>query len=187
MTIYHTHHITPKHMGGSDEPSNLIKLTVTEHAEAHRVLYEQHGYEEDKLAWLGLSGIISKEELIEKLSKLAGLKSVEMKVGIHNPDLIYLKSLGGKKAIAKMKNWTKKSKWMNNGVVDTRVIEHKVAEYLESGWSFGRLFSPNKGKTNMTKNLFWINKNGKNKRVPEDQLAEYISVEGWSSGMYIKP
>lgn len=185
MTIYHIHHITPKHMGGTDNPENLIKLTVSEHAEAHRILYEQYGLEEDKLAWLGLSGIISKEELVEKLSKLAGLKTVEMKVGIHNPDLIYLKSIGGKKSIKKMKEWTKNSKWMNNGVVDTRVSFKDIDTYVSNGWNFGRLFSPNKGKKNITKNLFWINKDGKNKRIPEDQLSKYIS-DGWSSGMFMK-
>ena len=47
MTIYHFHHIIPKHLGGSDDPSNLIRLTVEEHAEAHRKLYEEHGLEED--------------------------------------------------------------------------------------------------------------------------------------------
>ena len=62
MTIYHMHHIVPKHAGGTDDPSNLVRLTVEEHAEAHKQLYEQHGREEDRIAWLGLSGQIGKEE-----------------------------------------------------------------------------------------------------------------------------
>ena len=32
----HKHHIIPRHMGGTDDPSNLIELTIEEHAEAHR-------------------------------------------------------------------------------------------------------------------------------------------------------
>lgn len=56
MSAHHIHHILPKHAGGTDDPSNLIKLTIEEHAEAHRVLWEQHGRHEDKLAWLMLSG-----------------------------------------------------------------------------------------------------------------------------------
>jgi hypothetical protein len=39
----HKHHIVPRHMGGTDDPSNLIELTVEEHAEAHRKLWEQYG------------------------------------------------------------------------------------------------------------------------------------------------
>ena len=48
----HLHHIIPKHMGGSDDPSNLIEMTVEEHAEAHRVLFEKYGRKEDELACL---------------------------------------------------------------------------------------------------------------------------------------
>ena len=39
----HKHHIIPKHMGGTNDPSNLIELTVEEHAEAHKLLWEQYG------------------------------------------------------------------------------------------------------------------------------------------------
>ena len=65
MTIYyHRHHIIPRHAGGTDDPSNIILLTVEEHAEAHKKLWEEHGRIEDKLAWKGLSGIIGKEEIV---------------------------------------------------------------------------------------------------------------------------
>lgn len=43
-------------MGGSDDSSNIIELTIEEHAEAHRLLYTKFGKIEDKIAWLGLSG-----------------------------------------------------------------------------------------------------------------------------------
>lgn len=66
MTIYHKHHIIPRHMGGTDDPSNLIELTIEEHAEAHRLLYEQHGRWQDKLAWQGLSGMIDQSEIIRQ-------------------------------------------------------------------------------------------------------------------------
>lgn len=63
MSIYtHKHHIVPRHMGGSDDPSNLIELTVEEHADAHRQLYEKHGCWQDRIAWQTLSGQISMSE-----------------------------------------------------------------------------------------------------------------------------
>ena len=31
-------------MGGTDDPNNLIELTIEEHAEAHRVLWKTHNY-----------------------------------------------------------------------------------------------------------------------------------------------
>jgi hypothetical protein len=67
MTIYHTHHIVPKHMGGTDDPSNLVKLTVEEHAEAHRKLWEEHGRWQDKLAWQGLAGLIEGDEIMQAI------------------------------------------------------------------------------------------------------------------------
>jgi hypothetical protein len=30
-------------MGGGDEPDNIIQLTVQEHAEAHKILWEKYG------------------------------------------------------------------------------------------------------------------------------------------------
>ena len=64
MTLYHKHHIIPRHAGGTDDPSNIVLLTVEEHAEAHKILYEKHGRWQDRVAWLGLSGQIGKEEII---------------------------------------------------------------------------------------------------------------------------
>jgi hypothetical protein len=64
MPIYHKHHIIPKHMGGTDDPSNLVKVTVEEHANLHKQLWEDLGCEEDRIAWLCLSGQISNAEAI---------------------------------------------------------------------------------------------------------------------------
>ena len=58
----HKHHIVPKHMGGTNNNSNIVELTIEEHAEAHRLLYEQHGNWQDKVAWLGLAGLIDNAE-----------------------------------------------------------------------------------------------------------------------------
>ena len=73
MTIYHKHHIIPKHMGGTDDPSNLIYLTIEEHAEAHKKLWEKHGHWQDELAYKGLSKLISKDEIILEVSVKANL------------------------------------------------------------------------------------------------------------------
>lgn len=72
--IKHKHHIIPRHAGGTDDPSNIIELNLHEHAEAHKKLYEEYGRPEDKLAWQCLSGMLSKEEIIQQICKLAGEK-----------------------------------------------------------------------------------------------------------------
>ena len=73
-TIYHKHHIIPRHAGGTDDPSNIVELTIEEHAEAHRVLYEKYGRWQDNLAWQGLVGMIGKEEIIRKSNSEGGKK-----------------------------------------------------------------------------------------------------------------
>ncbi len=60
-------------MGGTDDPNNLIELTVEEHAEAHRKLYEEYGNEYDRIAWLGLSNQINLTEA-QRLAHLNGTK-----------------------------------------------------------------------------------------------------------------
>ena len=74
-------------MGGSDDPSNLVELSVEQHAEAHRKLYEQYGKKEDYLAWKGLSGEIGKEQIIHEMRKKGGLKGANSKKNpFKNPD-----------------------------------------------------------------------------------------------------
>jgi hypothetical protein len=69
-------------MGGTDDPSNLVELTVEEHAEAHRVLYEQHGNIQDKIAWLALSKRIGQEEML-RMKQGMGMKGKK-----HTPEAI---------------------------------------------------------------------------------------------------
>ena len=68
----HIHHILPKHAGGTNDPSNLIELTIEEHAEAHRVLYEKYGRWQDKCAWLSLAKQIGEEEIQHMKSSNGG-------------------------------------------------------------------------------------------------------------------
>ena len=66
----HKHHIIPKHAGGTDDPNNLVLLTVEEHAEAHRKLFEEHGRWQDEIAYRMLSGqITAQEATIEAIKK----------------------------------------------------------------------------------------------------------------------
>jgi len=49
-------------MGGSDDSSNLVELTIEEHAEAHKVLYEQYGNWKDFIAYSGLLKLMTTDE-----------------------------------------------------------------------------------------------------------------------------
>ena len=61
--VWHNHHIIPKHAGGSNDKSNIIELTIEEHANAHKLLFEQYGKIEDFIAWKMLSGKTEECEL----------------------------------------------------------------------------------------------------------------------------
>lgn len=90
-------------MGGSDSPENLVELTIEEHAEAHRILFEKYGKIEDYWAWKGLSGQIGKEDILLEISKENGKRlgkyMYENKLGIFSMSkderLPYIKK-GGK-------------------------------------------------------------------------------------------
>jgi hypothetical protein len=75
MTIYHKHHIIPKHMGGSDDPSNITRLTIEEHTEAHKILWEEYKCKEDWLAWQGLAGLLTKQEISEIIMRDNGYRT----------------------------------------------------------------------------------------------------------------
>jgi len=67
----HLHHLIPKHAGGTDDPNNLCRLSIDEHAKAHQSLYEQYGRWQDYVAWQGLAKLIDKEELIKTIQSNA--------------------------------------------------------------------------------------------------------------------
>ena len=58
----HKHHIIPRHAGGTDDPSNIVELTIRQHALAHKKLYKEHGRWQDKVAWLSLSKQITGDQ-----------------------------------------------------------------------------------------------------------------------------
>lgn len=110
--IYHNHHVIPKHAGGNNDPSNLIRLSIEDHAEAHHTLYEQYGRIEDLFAWKGLSGQTEEAEMARRQlvsQRLRGVPKTEQhKEKIRNA-LLANPSLGmlGKKQSPEWCQWQK--------------------------------------------------------------------------------
>ena len=144
-------------MGGTDDPSNLVELTIEEHAEAHRKLFEEHGCWEDEIAWKGLAGMITQEELIERKLSEAGKKGGKARIEkIPYEERRRISSLAAKANYAKNKEkidavlrenarrgaelglggyeagkWI----WITNGQESKKVLK---AEQLPKGWRRGR-------------------------------------------------
>lgn len=102
MKTTHKHHIIPRHMGGTDDPSNLIELTPKQHALAHKKLYEKHGKWEDKIAWQTLSGQMTKYELQQQIRRLANLGNTHFLGKTHTKET--RKKISKYQKIAKLNN-----------------------------------------------------------------------------------
>lgn len=81
----HLHHIIPKHMGGTDDPTNLVELTVYEHAQAHKYLYEQYGKTEDLCAYYMLSGKNQDPKFVKARASLGGRASAKARWDKNEP------------------------------------------------------------------------------------------------------
>jgi hypothetical protein len=80
----HKHRILPGHMGGEYVEGNVISVEVTNcnqstanHVMWHYANWNLWGREEDFLAWRGLAGFYSKEEIIEEIHRVNGKRMVE--------------------------------------------------------------------------------------------------------------
>lgn len=70
--IRHKHHIVPKHMGGTDDPCNLVIVSVEDHANLHKQLWEDLGHWQDYVAWQGLIRNIDDAEIIRLKQSYGG-------------------------------------------------------------------------------------------------------------------
>ena len=74
MIVWHKHHLVPRHAGGTDDPKNLVKCNLAMHAFLHKLLWEEHGRWQDRIAWKVLQGkipfaVASQEAHWETVSK----------------------------------------------------------------------------------------------------------------------
>lgn len=108
-------------MGGTDEPNNLVHLSVEEHADAHKILWEKHGKWQDKIAWLTLSGQISVKEAREKMLKEQN--------PMHRTDVIV--KMSGEN------HWSKKIGKVHNWITNNPMCNVDIAKKLsgENHWS----------------------------------------------------
>lgn len=165
--MLHKHHIIPKHSGGTDDPSNIVELTVEEHAEAHRLLYEKYGKKEDEIAWKGLSGIIGKEEIVYQLS-LLGSKNAKRLRGEKHP--FYGKKRPEHSALMKGKkvNRTKEhQEKLNNRFTEEYL--RKVSDSISRKWL---IITPD-GQEILVKNMADFCRQNNLHRGSMSQLAKY--------------
>lgn len=78
----HKHHIIPRYRGGVDDPSNLVEVTVTQHAMFHYCEWRLWGDRRDYNAYRLLIGGEWDPKLRSSMGKEGGKKCKEMGAGI---------------------------------------------------------------------------------------------------------
>ena len=127
----HIHHVIPRHMGGTDDESNLVELSIEEHAEAHKKLYEEHGRWEDYLAWQGLAGLMTRAELVAEMLKRAGQKGGSNQTGKKRGK--YKRHKNDYKPVG-----TGGSKWYHNPDDPSQKGCFKDGQEIPDGWTRGQ-------------------------------------------------
>jgi NUMOD3 motif len=171
--MLYRHHIIPRHVGGSDDPSNIKMVTHVEHAEEHRKLYEQHGRWQDKVAWKALTGQIPHEEASRQAGILANLgkkRTKETKERMSVSQKGNFNALGSKRTpnqrlaqstrtAGRGKNYTDATKYKlsigmmgkRNSLGSKHTEEHKQKmSVLFSGIPHTKVICPNCGETGGT-------------------------------------
>lgn len=180
----HRHHIIPKHIGGSDDPANLIELSIEEHAKAHKKLWEECGRWQDKLAWQMLSGQIGKEEGIKIAQQKAGKRTGSIYGKIWGP---LAKELGlgwhGFSAQKRRENGLK-TVTMQVGIHHPdfdKSIGGKKGGVKCRDEKLGFHSMPRDEFNAINKNTIWINKGEIERKCREDMLEQFL-VKGWQRG-----
>ncbi len=154
-------------MGGTDDPSNLVEVSVEEHAELHFALYLEHGKYEDYIAYNMLAGRTSEGERVmnilrsEYMTNRAITDEVRQNMsegqkrrtdyptgedhwdcaGENNPFYGKIHDYTTKEVIrqAALDQWRKtKYIWITNGVESRRVAEDNIPEGFVRGRKINR-------------------------------------------------
>jgi hypothetical protein len=138
----HKHHIIPRYMGGTNDPENLVEVTITQHAMFHFCNYQLWGNEEDRIAWKALSGLITPDEAaLEAMAlgaKKAGKIAYECGLGVHNRSKEQMFEDGKKGGESAYKNkrgfhsWTEEQKVEHNRKAGRRARELGVGIHSQT-------------------------------------------------------
>ena len=139
----HKHHIIPRHMGGNDEPSNIIEVSVEEHAQLHFALYLEHGKWQDYIAAVTLSGQID----IDTARRQALIERNHTDNPMKNPDTI-------KKSREGCKAWwdanpdakqvvAERQRRFRTGRKDAPEVRQRKSEAAKRRWQLRRLNNGN--------------------------------------------
>ncbi|HMH10811.1 MAG TPA: hypothetical protein VK553_08890 [Candidatus Nitrosopolaris rasttigaisensis] len=121
---YHMHHIIPKHMGGTNDPLNLERLTIQEHAARHYELWYLVGMKQDYIAWKALSGARDFYDEYKQFMRENNTGNKNPMYGKKRPDLGIVSKNNAKEWMVTNPNGdTKKIKSLNQFCIDNNLTQ----------------------------------------------------------------
>jgi len=127
------HHIIPRYKGGSNRIDNIVEVSRTCHVMWHFANWQLWGNKEDFIAYRGLAGSISVDQINREVSSLAAQRQVTSKIGIHGLTLEQRREfgkIGGYLGGARMSDY----KWITNGKDNSRI---PLSFDIPEGWYLG--------------------------------------------------
>jgi hypothetical protein len=131
-------------MGGTDDPSNIIELSVEDHAKAHLDLYEKYGTEYDRIAYESLMKRLPKEEIVRQVCRATHLgkpKNPEAVEKMRQTKLGTTQTLeSNKKRSETLKRKFQEGTFKPGVSHDTKTEEHnkKNSEGCKKSWDEGK-------------------------------------------------
>lgn len=135
-----SHHIIPRCLGGSDDPSNLVNLTAREHFVAHQLLAKMHP-DSDGLQYAAFMMMRSRTgKNYDWLRRVSGEATRRRQIGRVIDESVRQKISATKKG-SKYSDLHKKAQsegrkgliWINNGI-----ISKQIRGVIPDGWVRGR-------------------------------------------------
>lgn len=196
----HKHHIIPKHMGGGDEKSNVVILTIREHIIAHFLLWKIHRNINDLRSMHMLGAKLTKHQ-----RHLIGKWCVENKIGIHGASENQ-KKLWNENSVETRKRTGKRSQVEKFGLFGISEVEKKKArqkgittqknQYEETGKKNYYYYTTEEGRKERSRNGGKAHKgkfamfHGKSpaafKRISPKDVNKYLAL-GYKFGSNKKP
>jgi len=125
--MIHKHHIIPRHRGGTDDPTNLVKVTPTQHAMFHYCEWKLWGKVQDFCAYKMILGDVNTPEF-RKAASMRGIQEIKRKLK-ENPEFKQLFVENGKKS-GKIGNKSQREKFKKGG---RTIAEQKWKVILPNG------------------------------------------------------
>lgn len=176
---YENHHIIPKCLGGEDTSENLVLLTAREHFIAHWLLTKIYP-SEPKIIFafnsfsMKLGGAMNQHYQLDTYStsrnyEYARRKVVQLLTGVPRPPHI--------------SEGLMDTTYVNNGVESRRIGIEELFNYLNSGWSKGRISWKRKEKLNKKQYKYHPNPNYRctEERKEIARINKRNNPQGWIS------